>query len=56
MPEVIGIDHIYIAVTDMARAEQFYAGLFEVLAVLGREETLARLRIILDSKVRAGIS
>ena len=31
MPEVIGIDHIYIAVTDMARAEQFYAGLFEVL-------------------------
>jgi glutamyl-tRNA synthetase len=31
-------------------------GLFEVLAVLGREETLARLRIILDSKVRAGIS
>jgi glyoxylase I family protein len=31
MPEIIGIDHIYIAVTDMARAEQFYDGLFAVL-------------------------
>jgi glyoxylase I family protein len=24
MPEVIGIDHIYIAVSDLARSEQFY--------------------------------
>jgi glyoxylase I family protein len=24
MPEVIGIDHIYIAVTDLARSERFY--------------------------------
>ena len=31
MPEVIGIDHIYIAVADMARAEQFYDALFDVL-------------------------
>jgi len=34
MPEVIGIDHIYIAVADMARAEQFYDALFEVLGFL----------------------
>jgi len=34
MPDVIGIDHIYIAVTDMARAEQFYNVLFEVLGFL----------------------
>ena len=34
MPEVIGIDHIYIAVTDMQRAEQFYDVLFEVLGFL----------------------
>ncbi len=34
MPEVIGIDHIYIAVADMARSEQFYDALFEALGFL----------------------
>lgn len=31
MPEVIGIEHIYIAVADMAASEDFYDVLFEVL-------------------------
>jgi glyoxylase I family protein len=31
MPEVIGIDHIYIAVSEMAKSEQFYDDVFEVL-------------------------
>lgn len=31
MPEVIGIDHIYITVADMEEAEQFYDVLFAVL-------------------------
>jgi glyoxylase I family protein len=34
MPEVIGIDHIYIAVADMPASEQFYDALFEVLGFL----------------------
>lgn len=34
MPEVIGIDHIYIAVADMAASERFYDVLFEVLGFL----------------------
>jgi catechol 2,3-dioxygenase-like lactoylglutathione lyase family enzyme len=32
MPEIIGIDHIYLAVSDLARSEQFYD---VVLGVLG---------------------
>jgi catechol 2,3-dioxygenase-like lactoylglutathione lyase family enzyme len=32
MPEIIGIDHIYIAVADMARSEAFYDG---AMAILG---------------------
>jgi catechol 2,3-dioxygenase-like lactoylglutathione lyase family enzyme len=32
MPEIIGIDHVYIAVSDMARSEAFYD---RVMAVLG---------------------
>jgi catechol 2,3-dioxygenase-like lactoylglutathione lyase family enzyme len=32
MPEVIGIDHVYVAVTDLARAEAFYD---KAMAVLG---------------------
>src|ERR1700722_12811907 len=32
MPDVIGIDHIYIAVSDMARSEGFYD---RVMGVLG---------------------
>jgi catechol 2,3-dioxygenase-like lactoylglutathione lyase family enzyme len=28
VPEVIGIDHIYIAVSDMTRSEAFYDGVF----------------------------
>jgi len=32
MPEIIGIDHIYITVSDMARAEEFYD---RAMAVLG---------------------
>jgi glyoxylase I family protein len=32
MPEVIGIDHIYISVSDLARAEAFYD---QVMSVLG---------------------
>jgi catechol 2,3-dioxygenase-like lactoylglutathione lyase family enzyme len=32
MPEVIGIDHVYITVTDLARAEAFYD---KTMAVLG---------------------
>lgn len=31
MPEVIGIDHIYIAVTDIAASARFYDVLFQVL-------------------------
>ena len=31
MPEVIGIDHIYIAVSDMEKSEHFYDVLFGVL-------------------------
>jgi catechol 2,3-dioxygenase-like lactoylglutathione lyase family enzyme len=31
MPDVIGIDHIYIAVTDLARAEAFYDRVMPVL-------------------------
>jgi glyoxylase I family protein len=32
MPEVIGIDHIYIAVSDLERSEQFYDCVMAVLA------------------------
>ena len=32
MPEVIGIDHIYISVSDLARAESFYD---RVMSILG---------------------
>ena len=39
MPDVIGLDHIYIAVRDMARSEQFYD---RVMASLGfRKNTFA---------------
>jgi glyoxylase I family protein len=31
MPEVIGIDHIYVAVTDLERSERFYDVVMEVL-------------------------
>lgn len=31
MPEVIGIDHIYIAVSNLERSEQFYDAVMEVL-------------------------
>ena len=31
MPEVIGLDHIYIAVADLARSRQFYDQVFGVL-------------------------
>ena len=36
MPEVIGIDHIYISVNDLARAEAFYD---QVMSVLGFRQT-----------------
>lgn len=32
MPEIIGIDHIYITTSDMARSEEFYN---RAMAVLG---------------------
>jgi len=32
MPEVVGIDHIYISVSDLARAEAFYD---QVMSILG---------------------
>jgi catechol 2,3-dioxygenase-like lactoylglutathione lyase family enzyme len=32
MPEVIGIDHIYIAVADLVRSERFYDVVMKVLA------------------------
>ncbi len=39
MPAVIGIDHLYIAVTDMAKSERFYDA---VMGVLGfRKNTFA---------------
>lgn len=39
MPEVIGIDHLYITVSDMARAENFYD---RVMPILGfRKNTFA---------------
>jgi catechol 2,3-dioxygenase-like lactoylglutathione lyase family enzyme len=31
MPEVIGIDHIYLSVTDMAKSEPFYDSLMGIL-------------------------
>jgi glyoxylase I family protein len=31
MPEIIGIDHIYIAVSDLARSEKFYDVVLQVL-------------------------
>jgi len=31
MPEVTGIDHIYIAVSDLARAERFYDTVMKAL-------------------------
>ncbi len=31
MPEIIGIDHIYIAVSDMQRSERFYDAVMRVL-------------------------
>ena len=31
MPEVIGIDHIYITVSNLGRSETFYDGVMEVL-------------------------
>ena len=34
MPEVIGIDHIYIAVTDLDRAEAFYDRVMPVLGFI----------------------
>jgi glyoxylase I family protein len=34
MPEVIGIDHIYIAVSDLNEAERFYDRVMKVLAFL----------------------
>ena len=48
MPDVIGLDHIYIAVRDMARSEPFYDGhrlpdgvdIFYASADAGSEEFL----------------
>jgi catechol 2,3-dioxygenase-like lactoylglutathione lyase family enzyme len=40
MPEVIGIDHIYMAVLDMARSEKFYD---VVMTVLGFRKTRFQL-------------
>jgi len=31
MPEIIGIDHIYVSVSDMARSEKFYDVVMEIL-------------------------
>jgi glyoxylase I family protein len=40
MPEVIGIDHIYIAVSDLAASARFYDVLFEVLGFRKQDFTL----------------
>ena len=39
--ETIGIDHIYIAVSDFGRAERFYDQLFEILGFRKNSSTIA---------------
>lgn len=41
MPEVIGIDHIYVAVADLARAEAFYDAVMFVLGFRKNKFTIA---------------
>jgi glyoxylase I family protein len=41
MPEIIGIDHIYLAVSDLGRSEAFYDRVMRVLAFRKNEVTLA---------------
>jgi catechol 2,3-dioxygenase-like lactoylglutathione lyase family enzyme len=41
MPEVIGIDHIYVAVADLARAEAFYDAVMSVLGFRKNKFTIA---------------
>ncbi len=41
MPQIVGIDHLYIAVSDMARSERFYDNL--MLEVLGCRKNMFTL-------------
>ncbi|MBI3563527.1 MAG: VOC family protein [Gammaproteobacteria bacterium] len=40
MPDIIGIDHLYVTVSDLARSEQFYDPL---MAILGFRKSLFQL-------------
>jgi catechol 2,3-dioxygenase-like lactoylglutathione lyase family enzyme len=42
--EVIGIDHIYVAVSDLARSERFYDGVMAALGFRKGESTFAGAR------------
>jgi catechol 2,3-dioxygenase-like lactoylglutathione lyase family enzyme len=37
VPDIIGIDHVYLAVSDMTRSEQFYDRVMGVLGFRRRE-------------------
>jgi catechol 2,3-dioxygenase-like lactoylglutathione lyase family enzyme len=41
MPDIIGIDHIYVTVTDMARSERFYDRVMTVLGFRKNAFTIA---------------